>query len=427
MKQLAFLLVFQLFIITQIEAQFSYQSKIAELFGDDFVGVTKIDHKDHFQESYELFIKQPLDHNDPSKGSFNQRIFIAHTGLDRPTLLVTEGYSARQVTYELAKMLYSNQIIVEYRFNGKSVPDKMDYQYLTNEQAIEDIHRIRKVMGKFYKAKWASTGISKGGTTCLMYKATYPRDVKVAIPYVAPMPDAREDQRMDRLLSEVGTEECRNKLFAFQKACLAQSDQIVPMVDSLGKADKLSFSIGVGKAFEYCVLESTFSFWQYVHDCSNVPVNASPKENFAYLLEIVGFDFYADATIDYFSPAFYQFMTENGYYGFMNDHLKDQIQYVDQFDNEIFGPKNTKLSYRPAYMKSIKERLKRKGKRIIQIQGAYDPWAACGMDIKKRSNGYFVKEAGGHTTRIKDLPEDDQSQIMSMLGKYLKTTIRAAS
>lgn len=416
-----------LIFLSFLNAQFSYQSKIAELFGEDFVGITKIDHKDHFQETYELFIKQPLDHNDPSKGSFNQRIFIAHAGLDRPTLLVTEGYSARQVTYELAQMLYSNQIIVEYRFNGKSVPEKMDWQYLTNTQAIEDIHRIRKIMGKFYKAKWASTGISKGGTTCLMYKATYPRDVKVAIPYVAPMPDAREDQRMDRFLNEVGTADCRDRLAAFQKACLAQSDEIIPMVDSLGKADKLSFSIGAGKAFEYCVLESTFSFWQYAHDCDEVPVDGNARENFNYLLDIVGFDFYADATIDYFGPAFYQFMTENGYYGFVNNHLKNQIQHVNQFDNSIFGPEDANLAYRPAYMKSIKEKLKRKGKRIIQIQGAYDPWAACGMDIKKRSNGYFVKEAGGHTTRIKDLSEEDQTRIIIMLGKYLKSNVRAAS
>jgi len=120
-------------------------------------------------------------------------------------------------------------------------------------------------------------------------------------------------------------------------------------------------------------------------------------------------------------------MTENGYYGFMNEHLKDQIRYVDQFDNEIFGPKDANLTYRPEYMRSIKEKLKRKGKRIIQIQGAYDPWAACGMDIKKRSNGYFVKEEGGHTTRIKDLKTEDQNQIMIMLGKYLKTSVRKAS
>ncbi|MGB0405631.1 MAG: PhoU domain-containing protein, partial [Fusobacterium sp.] len=44
---------------------------------------------------------------------------------------------------ELAKILNSNQLIVEYRFNGGSRPKNIQYQYLTNDQAMDDLHRIR--------------------------------------------------------------------------------------------------------------------------------------------------------------------------------------------------------------------------------------------------------------------------------------------
>ena len=47
-----------------------------------------------FAEKYLLRFKQPLDHSHPEKGSFSQRVIVAHVGYDRPTLMVTEGYGA---------------------------------------------------------------------------------------------------------------------------------------------------------------------------------------------------------------------------------------------------------------------------------------------------------------------------------------------
>lgn len=379
----------------------------------------------HFKNEWVVMLEQPLDHNNPSVGTFQQRIFLSHYDKNAPVVFVTEGYNARPRYYELSDILMSNQIIVEYRYFGKSKPTPYDYSFLTNDQAMEDLHRIRKLFGKIYKKEWVSTGISKGGTTCLIYKYKYPKDVKVAIPYVAPLPKAREDKRCDEHILSQGTEDCQNRLARFQQRALSLRDSIMPMVDSLVVADSLSFDrVGTDGAFEYAILEFTFSLWQWGHDCDRVKENMSARECFDLIKEIVGFDFYSDATISYFEPAFYQFMRENGYYGFIHKHLKPYIKTLKSFDNSIFAPIGSDTSFDEDYLKYVRVWLYHKGDRIIYIQGSLDPWGACGMvPPKERDALLMTKENGSHFTRIKSFDKADRNKIYQAMDRWLKAPI----
>ena len=49
------------------------------------VGITKRDQVSHFDENYEIWFEQPIDHNDLSKGTFRQRVFL---GFENDTLPV---------------------------------------------------------------------------------------------------------------------------------------------------------------------------------------------------------------------------------------------------------------------------------------------------------------------------------------------------
>ena len=40
------------------------------------VSIEKRDQVSHFDENYEIWFKQPIDHNDLSKGTFRQRVFL---------------------------------------------------------------------------------------------------------------------------------------------------------------------------------------------------------------------------------------------------------------------------------------------------------------------------------------------------------------
>ena len=42
--------------------------------------------------AFKLTFRQPIDHRHPAKGSFEQRVTLMDTGVDRPTVLYTTGF-----------------------------------------------------------------------------------------------------------------------------------------------------------------------------------------------------------------------------------------------------------------------------------------------------------------------------------------------
>ena len=133
---------------------------------------------------YELVIRQPLDHWHPEKGYFYQHATLLHKGFSRPTVIETQGYWLADRRNEVEKMLDANDLNVEYRFYGKSIPDSIPWDYLTIGQATADLHAINQLFRNIYTGKWVSTGISKGGETTVYYKYFYPQDVDLSLPYV---------------------------------------------------------------------------------------------------------------------------------------------------------------------------------------------------------------------------------------------------
>ena len=200
------------------------------LFDLPDVTFKKIDtRQDHI--TYELKIKQPIDHSNPSKGFFYQKAYLTHKGFDRPTVIITEGYNRDQNrVYELTDLLQANQLDVEHRFFGESMPQPADYTYLNLKQATADLHHIRQLFGQIYSKKWVSTGISKGGATTIFYRYFYPDDVTVSVPYVAPINNAFEDQRIYQFLDTIGSDDCHKKVRAFQEKILNNREKVIPLL-----------------------------------------------------------------------------------------------------------------------------------------------------------------------------------------------------
>ena len=235
---------------------------------------TKISQPGQFPVQYGLRIRQFVDHNDPSKGYFFQRVILTHRGFERPTVMNTQGYELNFGKSELEVALEANSLNIEHRFFGESRPDSMLWKYLTLEQATADLHHINQLFKNLYKGKWISTGISKGGQTTIFYKYFYPTDVDVWVPYVAPFNNSLEDQRIYAFLDTVGPAECRKKIFDFQKYMLENEDKALEKLKWYAKGANLTFNYldnSLGKAFEYTVLEYSFSFWQWGSDCASIP------------------------------------------------------------------------------------------------------------------------------------------------------------
>jgi hypothetical protein len=377
----------------------------------------------HFTEVYTILFIQPLDHNNPDSGYFQQRIQLSHVDVSRPVVLITEGYDMRERSnpvQELSEFLNANQVRVEHRYFGKSKPDSMLWGYLTIRQAAADHHRVVNLFKTIYPGKWVSTGWSKGGQTALFHRRFYPDDVDVTVAYDAPLNFSDEDPRIDAFFETAGAPYCRDRLIRFQRTVLQKKDEILPLFRDYANEKHLAFSIGEIRALEYIVLEYPFSFWQYhTIDCDSIPDDgAGIQEVFAHLKKVVSFSSYSDNAMN--SQAMYQFSTELGYYGYVKKNVQDLLGSAD-YPNSVFAPQVDGLKYRPEAMQDIGEWLRKNGEHILYIYAERDPWSAPAVEVPEGMDAMkMILKGGNHFTFIKTFPGDEQEVIFSTLERWLE-------
>jgi len=96
--------------------------------------VKKLESNEMFSEIYEIFIEQPIDHFNPNSPKFKQQFFLSHKDENLPMIAELDGYSVYNRPNELSRLLNCNQIIVEHRYFGESVPVPFDWKYLISDK-----------------------------------------------------------------------------------------------------------------------------------------------------------------------------------------------------------------------------------------------------------------------------------------------------
>jgi len=429
-KRFLFFISFSLLIVSCHDGKselegLTFKEQLEVLFPKAIIDSVKV--ADHFTGAFELILQQPLDHKNISAGTFDHHIYVSHSDYNNPTVLITEGYNARHQTYELTRLLKANQVMVEYRFYGRSRPDSIQWKYLKNDAAIADYHAIVTKLKRIYKKKWLSTGISKGGETVLIYKSKYPKDIDVVVPYVAPLINTQEDVRTKQLINTNGTKSCRENIQKFQQAVLKNRAGVMAELKKYAASNSVSFTkLPIDEALEHAVLEFPFSFWQWGSTCGEIPNgNTSAKELFEYLNKVAGFYLFSDAGIYSYLPSFYQHMTELGYYGYDFTPVKGLLKHVKTSSLAFFGPQDVALEYNPNYIKEVRGYIESKGNKILYIYGGNDPWGACAPTPKPEVDALkMVLKGGHHGTRIKDFSKDDQQKIVAKLQSWLGDDVK---
>lgn len=389
---------------------------------------TKIETAPGFVSSYELKVKQPLDHKNPESGSFYQKVYLNHRGTERPNVIVTEGYDrTSNRIYELSGFMGANQVTVEHRYYGKSVPDSMNYSYLNLQQSTDDLHYIRTILGRIYQQPWVSTGISKGGMTTLYYRFFYPEDVSASIPYVAPINLGFKDERIYSFLRNVGTEDCREKIKAFQRHMLEEKEHFMPLLKWWAKGQSYSFNrLGVEAAYELTVLEFSFSFWQLGHSCEAIPsLDQNPDSLLSYFIGVSSIDFFSDQTIDKYKPFYYQMGTEMGYYGYETGDFQGLLDAVDDEPSAVFPPMEAEVVYTPAMTQQMHNWLVQEAGKIVYINGATDTWSATGVRPVSSLDVlvYYLEGKDHRSARIKGMTPAQQKELEAKLESWLKMDI----
>ena len=426
-KRILYLFLFIVsFILAPVAAQNKPETelykKIKALPGVVEVKATRFD-TTFFKEGYEIMFEQPLDHSKPKGEKFRQRFFILHKDYSAPVELETEGYAANRAGLnELTRILGSNEVVVEHRYFGRSVPKEMKWKYLTIKNAADDMHRIVTALKKIYKGKWVSSGTSKGGQTTLFYKTFYPNDVDASVPYVAPINLAQEDPRIYAFLKNAGDEECRRKIREYQIALFKREDELLPYIKEMTDKRKMVFSMGIETAYEYAILEYEFAFWQYgAVRCADIPAPDAPaKQMVDHLNRTNAIYYYSDAGIKQFEPFIYQAFTEIGYYNYDITDFKPYMKAVKNPSNLILAPKGAKIVYNPETLQKVYHFLQYEGNNIVYIYGELDTWSSTAVQLIGRTDVIkLVNKGGYHGSRIKNLSDEQKELFYSTMERWL--------
>jgi hypothetical protein len=425
MKHLVLTLIIFIGIIGSTAAQ---KHKIATLLDElSDVTYTEIENIEGFESTYILKVKQPLDHEDSTKGYFNQQVILSHKDFQSPTVIITQGYQLYgNRTSELTTMVNGNQINVEHRFFGESIPDSLNYHYLNLKQATADLHHIRQLFQSIYAEKWISTGVSKGGATTVFYRYFYPNDVDISVPYVAPINIAQEDPRIYKFLDTIGSNECRTKIQSFQIQLLENRDKIMPLLKENTSKSNLNFTIvPYKKAYEYAVMEYPFSFWQYGQSCDKIPnEEASFEDQAKYFNSISTIEFFSDESIIELMPHYYQSATEMGYYGYETYKFKDYLTELptDRNPQATFFSFDMNDPFDESLLQDINTWLETTDEKFMYIYGSIDTWTADGVPEKDLENSeWFILEGKHHgNARIKNMNETDKNRFESIITNWLQ-------
>ncbi|MFD0687724.1 S28 family serine protease [Actinomadura fibrosa] len=370
-----------------------------------------------------LSYRQPVDHTKPKGQWFEQRIMLQHKSSDRPMVLYTSGYNTPETmfTSEPTALVDGNQISVEYRYFTPSRPEPTDWRKDTIWQAATDEHRLIGALKKIYKAKWISTGASKGGMTAVYHKRFYPNDVDGSVVYVAPNDVVNnEDSAYDRFFKTVGTDpQCRAHVKALAREFLKRRPAMLTRFKAAAAENGWTFTIlkTPDRAFENSVMDYEWGFWQYSlqSDCASLPaVNASDDEIYGTLDNISGLSFYTDQGLAPYIPYYYQAGTQLGWPTPQFTNLRPLLRYERSYQPRTYVPRDIPMRFDGGRaMRDIDGWVRAHGSHMLFLYGANDPWGSERFRLGKGSRDSAVYTAPGmnHSGRlIAKLPDDQKAK-----------------
>lgn len=370
---------------------------------------------------FRITVSVPVDHARPDGPTFGLRVNLLHRGSDRPTVVETAGYQLWNDPYrsEITRIVDGNQIDIEHRFFAPSLPEHPDWAtQLTIRQVAADHHRVISAFRRLYDGRWLSTGDSKGGMAATYHRRWYPSDVTGTIAYVAPNDAVDSDDAYPAFLSRVGGprfDGCRDRLVALQRRMLQQRGWFRGRLADFSAANGLTWRYvgSLDRGLEASVIDLYFAFWQYwgAEACASVPAarRLSNSEVWRYAGLVNPWRNLSDQRRFYSAPYHYQAAAQIGGPNPYEGRLRDLLAYPGaNTPANILPPALRPVPHDPTAMADIDAWVRTSGRRLIFVNGQFDPWAAepfrCGADGRDRSCRSVTVPRGSHGALILDLP-----------------------
>lgn len=407
------------------QAESDILARLNALPGVQAVENTSADDASKKLRKFAVTVEQPVDHFNPRSPKFRQKIVLFHRDLEEPMVLQTSGYNIfSERLSRLAAVFGTNQIQVEHRFFGESVPEGKDWSKLTVRQSAEDFHRIVEIFRREYKARWVSTGASKGGMTSFFHRRFYPRDLDGTVADVAPFSYAVDDQRYVEFVDKVGGikyADCRRKLYNLQAVLLRRGAEILPSI-----GDDYSQVGDKRIAYEQAVVELPFTFWQYGNPdghwgCANIPGESDSAETLTnFLLATNTPGNYNNSSMSIFQPYYFQAAVELGGPGAELGHLRNFLQFPYVMDPLL--PKGVAIEYSNRTLLDMRDWATREARGVMFIYGEFDPWTAGAFPaINTRAgadNYLYVIPGDNHGANFTALSGKQKEEAIATLTRW---------
>ncbi|HEY2443734.1 MAG TPA: S28 family serine protease [Streptosporangiaceae bacterium] len=383
---------------------------------------------------YELEIRQPVDHRHPNGATFEQHLELYQRALAAPMVMYVSGYFnytflSPQATYLSVPAMIdgANQISVEHRYYGDSVPHPTLWRYLTVWQQAADEHHVVQVFKQLYHARWLISGVSKGGETAIFHDFYYPGDFSGTFAWSAPSITHTFSRTYDNFLSSVGTPACRAALLEAQRRALRHRAAMEVMLAAEAKAAHGTFRdwvSGLDQNFELTVLLTPFVFWQYGGDCSTIPgASATLQQLYNWFDAVAGWLAADDQESAPFFSYNYQAATQMGYPvidqftqlgSLLHYPLTAQEPLQDALPSQPVRPLSQGL------MRTVHQWFLTRGSHLLLTYGQDDPWSAQRFYLGSGTtdSAIFTIKGGNHVTPFTALPPVQQKTFVDMLRTW---------
>ena len=381
-----------------------------------------------------LHFTQPVDHADPTSPTFLQEVSLLHKDEAAPLIVQTSGYWDYYLDQpvELSELLAANQISIEHRYFGTSVPTVVDWTKLTIEQMADDEHAIVTALQTIYTGKTLATGGSKGGMTAVFYRRFFPGDVDGTVPYVAPISYAAPDERYPPFIDTIGPDACRQAvrdaatdMLENRRAALLAFTQTEAQQDAYAYTRVL-----IGPALESAIDSLEWTFWQYfgVTSCANVPpVTATDAAMWSFLDDISPPSDSDDEQVALFAPYYFQAYEQLGYPDGGAAYLTPYLMYTDA-DYDGSFPTAIPTYDGGAAMHDIDNFVEQTGSRLLFVYGQWDPWTAGEYTLGNATDSLLLTEAQGtHASDLVNLAPADTQAAFAELTAWTGVTPSVAA
>jgi len=375
---------------------------------------------------FDLAFETPIDHGAAAAGTFQLHATLMHRDAAAPLVVYVGGYDlgfAYDLT-EPAALVDGNQVELEYRFYGASIPGDIPWPELRVAQWTADQHAIVQELATIYSGARIATGGSKGGENALQQAMAHPEDYAGVVAYVPPVITAYPDERYEGILDRVGDDPaCTQALRAVSRELLVRRATLEPMFAATAAYDVA----GVSHAFETAVVELEFSFWMTrgIGACDEVPATTEADADLASFLEQTsppeGYD---DATLATSGSQYlYQDHVELGYPVWDHAYLDDLLEYSYE-DWSAYMPPDQPTTYDPTGALALADWVTNRSQHVMLVGGQWDPWGAGYPPVAPGRDAfeYIAPEASHWSTFIGTLAPADESAAVATLAGWAGVT-----